>query len=59
LFGNLKVRQALNYAINKTELIKLAFSGYVVPTERPVRQLSTLLLATSLGRMILPRHESC
>lgn len=35
-FDNLKVRQALNYAINKTALIKVAFSGYAVPAEGPV-----------------------
>jgi glutathione transport system substrate-binding protein len=35
-FDNLKVRQALNYAINKDALIKVAFSGYAVPAEGPV-----------------------
>lgn len=35
-FDNLKVRQALNYAINKEALIKVAFSGYAVPAEGPV-----------------------
>ncbi len=35
-FDNLKVRQALNYAINKEMLIKVAFSGYAVPAEGPV-----------------------
>jgi len=35
-FDNLKGRQALNYAINKTALIKIAFSGYAVPAEGPV-----------------------
>ncbi|MBS0969704.1 glutathione ABC transporter substrate-binding protein GsiB [Chimaeribacter arupi] len=35
-FDNLKVRQAINYAINKEALIKVAFSGYAVPAEGPV-----------------------
>ncbi|WP_127959779.1 glutathione ABC transporter substrate-binding protein GsiB [Serratia microhaemolytica] len=35
-FDNLKVRQALNYAINKEALIKVAFSGYAVPAQGPL-----------------------
>ena len=35
-FDNPKVRQALNYAINKDALIKVAFAGYAVPAEGPV-----------------------
>lgn len=35
-FDNLKVRQALNYAINKEALIKVAFAGYAVPAQGPV-----------------------
>ncbi|WP_416261974.1 glutathione ABC transporter substrate-binding protein GsiB [Gibbsiella quercinecans] len=35
-FDNLKVRQALNYAINKDALIKVAFAGYAVPAEGPL-----------------------
>lgn len=35
-FDNLKVPQALNYTINKTALIKVAFSGYAVPAEGEV-----------------------
>ncbi|MFC0229336.1 glutathione ABC transporter substrate-binding protein GsiB [Serratia aquatilis] len=35
-FDDPKVRQALNYAINKDALIKVAFSGYAVPAEGPV-----------------------
>ncbi|HEI8865725.1 glutathione ABC transporter substrate-binding protein GsiB [Serratia sp. AKBS12] len=35
-FDNPKVRQALNYAINKQALIKVAFAGYAVPAEGPV-----------------------
>ncbi len=30
-FDNLKVRQAINYAIDKEALVKVAFSGYAVP----------------------------
>jgi glutathione transport system substrate-binding protein len=32
-FDNPKVRQALNYAINKEALVKVAFAGYAVPAE--------------------------
>lgn len=35
-FDNPKVRQALNYAINKEALIKVAFAGYAVPAQGPV-----------------------
>ncbi|MBQ4781511.1 glutathione ABC transporter substrate-binding protein GsiB [Pectobacterium versatile] len=35
-FDNLKVREALNYAINKEALIKVAFSGYATPAEGPL-----------------------
>ncbi len=35
-FDNPKVRQAINYAINKDALIKVAFSGYAVPSEGPL-----------------------
>ena len=32
-FDNVKVREAINYAINKEALIKVAFSGYAIPAE--------------------------
>jgi glutathione transport system substrate-binding protein len=32
-FDDLRVRQAVNYAINKEALAKVAFAGYAVPTE--------------------------
>lgn len=32
-FDDVRVRQAINYAINKDALIKVAFSGYAVPAE--------------------------
>ena len=32
-FDNPKVRQAVNYAINKEALVKVAFSGYAIPAE--------------------------
>ncbi|KHT13392.1 glutathione ABC transporter substrate-binding protein [Pectobacterium carotovorum subsp. carotovorum] len=35
-FDNPKVRDALNYAINKEALIKVAFSGYATPAEGPL-----------------------
>ena len=37
-FDNLKVREALNYAINKDALTKVAFSGYAVPADGVVPQ---------------------
>jgi len=32
-FDNPKVREAINYAINKDALVKVAFSGYAIPSE--------------------------
>lgn len=32
-FDNPKVRQAINYAINKDALVKVAFSGYAIPMD--------------------------
>jgi glutathione transport system substrate-binding protein len=32
-FDNPKVREAINYAINKEALVKVAFSGYAIPAE--------------------------
>ena len=32
-FDNPKVREAVNYAINKEALVKVAFSGYAIPAE--------------------------
>ncbi|MDR5797057.1 glutathione ABC transporter substrate-binding protein GsiB [Caballeronia sp. LZ008] len=32
-FDNPKVREAMNYAINKEALVKVAFAGYAVPSE--------------------------
>ncbi len=32
-FDNVKVREAINYAINKEALVKVAFSGYAIPAE--------------------------
>lgn len=32
-FDNVKVRQAINYAINKNALTKVAFNGYAIPAE--------------------------
>jgi glutathione transport system substrate-binding protein len=37
-FDNLKVRQAINYAINKEALAKVAFSGFAFPAEGVVPQ---------------------
>ncbi len=37
-FDNLKVRQAINYAINKEALVKVAFAGYAEPAQGPVPQ---------------------
>ena len=37
-FDNLKVREALNYAINKEALAKVAFSGYAMPADGIIAQ---------------------
>lgn len=37
-FNNVKVRQAINYAINKKALMKVAYNGYAIPAEGVVPQ---------------------
>lgn len=37
-FDNVKVREAINYAINKQALVKVAFGGYAKPSEGVVPQ---------------------
>lgn len=37
-FNDIRVRQAINYAINKEALAKVAFSGYAVPSEGALPQ---------------------
>ena len=46
-FDNPKVREAINYAINKDALVKVAFSGYAVPAEGVLPQ--GVEYATKLG----------
>ncbi|WP_244795894.1 glutathione ABC transporter substrate-binding protein GsiB [Caballeronia grimmiae] len=46
-FDNPKVREALNYAINKEALVKVAFAGYAMPSEGVVPQ--GVDYATKLG----------
>jgi glutathione transport system substrate-binding protein len=46
-FDNPKVREAINYAINKEALAKVAFSGYAVPAEGVVPK--GVEFATKLG----------
>jgi glutathione transport system substrate-binding protein len=46
-FDNPKVREAINYAINKDALIKVAFSGYAIPAEGALPQ--GVEYATKLG----------
>ena len=46
-FDNPKVREAINYAINKEALVKVAFSGYAVPAEGVLPQ--GVEYATKLG----------
>lgn len=46
-FDNPKVRQAINYAINKEALVKVAFWGYAVPSTSPLP--ATMENAIKLG----------
>jgi glutathione transport system substrate-binding protein len=46
-FDNPKVREAINYAINKEALVKVAFSGYAMPAEGVVPK--GVEYATKLG----------
>lgn len=46
-FDNPKVREAINYAINKDALVKVAFSGYAIPAQGVLPQ--GVEYATKLG----------
>ncbi len=46
-FDNPKVREAVNYAINKDALVKVAFAGYAIPAEGVVPK--GVAYATKLG----------
>src|SRR5450830_1756393 len=46
-FDNPKVREAINYAINKDALVKVAFSGYAIPAQGVLPQ--GVEFATKLG----------
>lgn len=39
-FDNPKVREALNYAINRPALVKVAFAGYATPATGVYRRVS-------------------
>ena len=48
-FDDLRVRQAINYAINKEALAKVAFSGYAFPSEARCRRRRLCRQAWSLA----------
>ncbi len=58
-FNDPKVRQAINYAINKDALAKVAFAGYAVPAEGVVPPGVTMPRSWARGRMTRPRRARC
>jgi glutathione transport system substrate-binding protein len=57
-FDNPKVREAINYAINRQALVKVAFAGYATPATGVVPP-SPMLKATARGRTIRRKRASC
>jgi len=57
-FDNLKVRQAINYAINKEALAKVAFNGYAFPAEGVAPQGVDYAVKMAPGRTTWPRPSS-
>jgi ABC-type transport system substrate-binding protein len=54
------VREAINYAINKDALIKVAFSGYAIPAEGVLPQGRGVRRPSSArGPTTRPRRASC
>ena len=58
-FDDLRVRQAINYAINKEALAKVAFSGYAFPRKARCRRASTMPSSLVLGRTTPRRLRNC
>jgi ABC-type transport system substrate-binding protein len=58
-FDDPKVRQAINYAINKEALAKVAFAGYAVPRPAWCRRAWTTPRSWARGRTTRPRRASC
>ncbi len=57
-FDDLRVRQAINYAINKEALAKVAFSGYAFPAQGIVPQGVLYATRWIRGPTIRPRRAS-
>ena len=59
-FDNPKVRQAINYAINKEALAKVAFNGYAFPAEGATPQGRRVRTSRpARGRTTSPRPRRC
>jgi ABC-type transport system substrate-binding protein len=58
-FDNPKVREAINYAINRQALVKVAFAGYATPRPAWCRRRLPTLKATAPGRTIRRKRASC
>ena len=56
-FNDVRVRKALNYAVNKEALAKVAFSGYAVPATALHRKASTIPRSMSPG-LTIPRKPA-
>lgn len=58
-FDNPKVREALNYAINKEALAKVAFSGYAVPADGVIPEGVDYATKLGPGRTTPRKHVRC
>ncbi len=58
-FDNPKVREAINYAINRQALVKVAFAGYATPATGWCRRRSPMPRPTPPGHTIRRKRASC
>jgi glutathione transport system substrate-binding protein len=58
-FDNPKVREAINYAINRQALVKVAFAGYATPATGVLPPSLPMRKAISRGRTIRRKRASC
>jgi glutathione transport system substrate-binding protein len=58
-FDNPKVREAINYAINRQALVKVAFAGYATPATGVVPPSIAYAESFSRGRTIRRKRASC
>jgi glutathione transport system substrate-binding protein len=58
-FNDIRVRQALNYAIDKNAFIRVVFSGFASPMDAPIPPASASTPNRARGRTTRPRPRRC